>query len=90
MIFISCTNDIKSAINYARDKFEDGMQRNVASPRVIFRIKTDKDVPFVPCEGITLTKGDNEQLFMDGRTFTLKSIDKLTKSYIIINVEVHK
>lgn len=88
--FISCTNDIKSAINYARDKFEDGMQRNVASPRVIFRIKTDKDIPFVPCEGITLTKGDNEQLFMDGRTFTLKSIDKLTKSYIIINVEIRK
>lgn len=88
--FISCTNDIKSAINYARDKFEDGMQRNVASPRVIFRIKTDKDIPFVPCEGITLTKGDNEQLFMDGRSFTLKSIDKLTKMYIIINVEIHK
>ena len=88
--FISCTNDIKSAINYARDKFEDGMQRNVASPRVIYRIKTDKDIPFVPCEGITLTKGDNEQLFMDGRSFTLKSIDKLTKMYIIINVEIHK
>lgn len=34
--FISCTNDIKSAINYARDKFEDGMQRNVLLHELFF------------------------------------------------------
>lgn len=88
--FISCTNDLQSAINYARDKFESRFSVSQVFPMVIFRITLDSDIPFIPCEGITATQGDNEQLFSQGKEFLLKKIAKFTKSYIIIDVDMKK